>query len=314
MTTITPLKLIFAGAGEFGLPTLRALAEGGYEIVQVVSQPDRPAGRGRKLTPTAIAQFAIERSLPLLRTANINDEKLPPADVMVVIAFGQKIADHIVHHPRLGSVNLHASRLPRFRGAAPIHAAILAGEKTTGNSIIRLTQKMDAGDVLAMSELPIGELETTGELHDRLAAGGVPLMLKVLDDLANGQATETPQDHSHATLARKLSRDSAKIDWTHTAEEIARQIRAMHPWPACHVRIIDSDTNRELARATLVRARPTAAKGESRVGHIEWSGAITAGTGAVEVVELQPEGGRVMSLVDFRNGHPWKPGMRIESA
>lgn len=314
MTTPTPLKLIFAGAGEFGLPTLRALAESGHEIVQVVSQPDRAAGRGRKLTPTAIAQFALDHNLPLLRTANLNDEKLPSADVMVVIAFGQKIADHIVNHPRLGSINLHASRLPRFRGAAPIHAAILAGERTTGNSIIRLAQKMDAGDVLAMSEVPIGELETTGELHDRLAADGAPLMLKVLDELAHGRATETPQDHSQATLARKLSRDSTKIGWTHPADDIARQIRAMHPWPACHVRIIDGNTDQDLARATLVRARSTAPKGESRIGHIEWTGAITAGSGAVEIVELQPEGGRVMPLVDFRNGHPWKPGMRIESA
>lgn len=313
MSGVTRLKLIFAGAGEFGLPTLRALAESGHEIVQVVSQPDRPAGRGRKLTPSAITQFALDRNLPLLRTANINEEKLPPADVMVVVAFGQKIADHIVNQPRLGSVNLHASRLPKFRGAAPIHAAILSGEKTTGNSIIRLAQKMDAGDVLAMSELPIGELETTGELHDRLAADGAPLMLKVLEDLAADRAAEAPQDHSRATLARKLSRDSAKIDWSRPADEIARQIRAMHPWPACHVRIIDADTNQDLARATLVRARATAATGESRVGHIEWSGAITSGTGAVEIAELQPEGGKIMPLLAFRNGHPWKPGMRIES-
>src|SRR3954452_17889399 len=308
-----PLKLIFAGAGEFGLPTLRALLDAGHEIVQVVSQPDRPAGRGRRLTPTPIAQFALERDLPLLRTADINAEKLPPADVMVVIAFGQKIGDHVINHPRLGSVNLHGSRLPKYRGAAPIHAAMLAGETTAGNSIIRLAQKMDAGDVLAMSALPIGEMETTGELHDRLAADGAPLMLKVLDNLSSGRAIETPQDHEQATLARKLSRESAKIDWTRPAADIARQIRGMYPWPACHVRIIDSDTSKELARATLVRARPTEANGESRIGHIEWSGAITAGSGAAEIVELQPEGGRVMSLIDFRNGHPWKPGMRVES-
>jgi methionyl-tRNA formyltransferase len=313
MKAATPLKLIFAGAGEFGLPTLRALIEAGHEIVLVVSQPDRAAGRGRKLTPTPIAQFAIERGLALLRTANINDEKLPAADVLVVIAFGQKIAEHVTNHPRLGAVNLHGSRLPKFRGAAPVHAAILAGEETTGNSIIRLAQKMDAGNVLAMSELPIGELETAGELHDRLAVDGAPLMLRVLDDLARGRATETPQNHAQATLAPKLSRDSAKIDWTRPAADIARQIRGMHPWPACHVRIIDEEAIRELARATLVRARLTTAKGESRVGHIEWSGAITTGDGAIEIVELQPEGGRIMPLSAFRNGHPWKPGMHVES-
>src|SRR4029079_6297555 len=152
-----------------------------------------PAGRGRKLSPTPVAQLATERSLPLVRTSNINSEQISRADLMVVIASGQKISEAVANHARLGSVNLHASRLPKYRGAAPIHAAILAGETVTGNSIIRLAQKMDAGAVLAMSDLPIGGLETTGELHDRLAADGAPLMLRVLEDLANGRAVETPQ-------------------------------------------------------------------------------------------------------------------------
>src|SRR5689334_18777973 len=153
------LQLIFAGAGEFGLPTLEALVNAGHQIGLVVSQPDRPAGRGRKLTPTPIAQFALDRGLPLERTDDINALPLPPADVMVVIAFGQKIAANVVNHPRLGSVNLHSSRLPKYRGAAPINAAILAGENITGNSIIRLAQKMDAGAVLGQSSIEIGELE-----------------------------------------------------------------------------------------------------------------------------------------------------------
>src|SRR5262245_36885982 len=145
---MTPLRIIFAGSGEFGLPTLRALRDAGHEIVRVLTQPDRPAGRGRTVTPTPIAQAATEMGLDVIRTPDINDESLPPADVMVVIAFGQKIADDQVRHPRLGSVNLHASRLPRYRGAAPINWAILGGEATTGNSVIRLAQRMDAGAVL----------------------------------------------------------------------------------------------------------------------------------------------------------------------
>src|SRR4051812_45457948 len=226
------LSIIFAGAGEFGLPTLRALIDAGHRIVQVITQPDRPAGRGKKLTPTAIGQLAIERNLPLVRTENINAEKLPEADVMVVIAFGQKISQAIANHPKFGSVNLHASRLPKYRGAAPIHTAILAGETVTGNSIIRLADKMDAGAVLGMSQVAIGEVETTGELHDRLAIDGGKLMLDVLEKLSSGTATETRQDESQATLAPKLLRDAARIDWTRDAIHIARQIRAMHPWPA----------------------------------------------------------------------------------
>src|SRR3954469_14710231 len=227
----TPLRIIFAGSGEFGLPTLRAVRDAGHQIVQVFSQPDRPAGRGRKLTPTPIAQFSIEQNLPLTRTANLNAEPFPPADVMVVIAFGQKIADPIVHHPRLGSINLHASRLPKYRGAAPINAAIINGETVTGNSVIRLAERMDAGEILGQSQLDIGELETAGELHDRLAADGARLILTVVRALADGTAREIEQDHSQATLAPKMSRESSKIDWSKRSARIADQIRGMYPWP-----------------------------------------------------------------------------------
>ena len=165
-----PLQIIFAGSGEFGLPALQALLQAGHNLKHVYSQPDRPAGRGKKLTPTPISQFCLDHHLPLTRTDNINAETLPPADALVVIAFGQKIAPHVVDHAPLGAVNLHASLLPKYRGAAPIHRAILAGETVTGNSVIRLAQKMDAGALLGQSRLQIGQTETVGELHDRLAA------------------------------------------------------------------------------------------------------------------------------------------------
>ena len=173
----------------------------GHQVVQVISQPDRPAGRGRGLAPTPISQVAADAGIPLLKTENINAEQLPAADLMIVIAFGQKIADSIVHHPAQGSVNLHASRLPRYRGAAPINWAIVEGETVTGNSVIRLAQKMDAGAVLAQSELRIGELETAGELHDRLSEDGVALVLEVIGRIASGTAVEIPQEESLATLA-----------------------------------------------------------------------------------------------------------------
>jgi methionyl-tRNA formyltransferase len=304
------MKLIFAGSGEFGLPTLEALLSAGHDVVQVVSQPDRPAGRGRVLTPTPIAKLAIERSLPLLRTADINRETLADADLMIVIAFGQKIAEHQVHHPRLGSINLHGSRLPKYRGAAPIHAAIVGGETVTGNSIIRVAPRMDAGAVLAQSSLPIGELETAGELHDRLAADGAPLMLDLLKRFAAGTVVETPQDDSKATLARKLSRQSAKIEWTASADTVARQIRGLYPWPGCHAQVLGT-TGEALSRVTLVRARP--AEGSGAPATVLADGHVATGSGAVEIVELQPEGKRPMSLAAFRNGHHWVAGMRLES-
>jgi methionyl-tRNA formyltransferase len=299
------MRLIFAGAGEFGLPTLLALIAARHEIVRVVTQPDRPAGRGRTLTPTAIASLASSRQLPLLKTANINQEELAAADLMIVIAFGQKIAPHIVDHPRLGSVNLHASILPKYRGAAPINWAIIRGETVAGNSVIRLAQKMDAGPVLAQSSLEIGELETAGELHDRLSADGAALMLKVINDLAGEHAVATLQDESLATMAPKLSREASRIDFALPADEIANQIRGMYPWPGCRVRLIDESQN-QAARLTLVRAR--ARSTDSSVGP---TGLI--GAGSLEIIELQPEGKRPMSLDAFRNGHRWQAGMRVES-
>jgi methionyl-tRNA formyltransferase len=307
------MRILFAGSGEFGLPTLRTILERReHEVALVISQPDRPAGRGRHLTPTPISKLALEQNLPLLRTANINSEILPDADLMVVIAFGQKIAPHQVDHCRLGSINLHGSRLPQFRGAAPINAAIIAGETVAGNSVIRLAEKMDAGAILAQSMAPIGELETAGELHDRLAINGAGLMLDAMHQLERGQAVERPQDESRASKAPKMSRESARIDWSGTAPRIADQIRGMYPWPGCHVRLLDS-SGAQRARLTLVRARPVPTRAGASPGTILPDATISTGNGAVEIVEVQPEGKRPMPLEAFRNGHPWLAGMRVES-
>lgn len=307
------LRILFAGSGAFGVPTLRSLLEGGADVVQVISQPDKPAGRGKKLTPTPIAQLALGRSVPLLRTGNLNAETLPPADVMVVIAFGQKIAPTIVNHPRLGSVNLHASLLPRHRGAAPIHWAILSGDAVTGNSVIRLADRMDAGAVLATSPPRPTASFTTGELHDQLASDGPEVIARVIAALADGTAVELPQDESLATLAPKLSRESSRLEFAaDDADAIARRVRAMYPWPGCRVRLLDGD--REVARLTLARAAAEARPQLSaRPGELDGDGAVAAASGAVRVIEVQPEGGRCMSLEAFRNGRPWSPGMRVES-
>jgi methionyl-tRNA formyltransferase len=306
-----PLRILFAGSGEFGLPTLKALRGAGHCMVQIYSQPDRPAGRGRTMTPTPIAAYAIENSLAVVRTENFNNEPLPPADLLVVIAFGQKISEAAAAHARLGSVNLHASLLPKYRGAAPINWAILRGETVTGNSVIRLANRMDAGAILGQSNVSIGETETAGELHDRLAEDGAPLMLRVIDELASGKAVEKPQDESLATIAPKLSRETAKIDWSQSADVVARQINGLSPWPGCRVRLIDSG-GKEIARLTLIRSRAT--NGDSKApGSIDIEGHVGAASGVVEVLDLQPEGKRPMSLAEFRNGRPWLGGMRLES-
>ena len=311
---MTPLRIIFAGSGEFGLPTLRALLDAGHEVPLVASQPDRPAGRGRALTPTPIAQFALERSLPLVRTANLNAEPIPEADLLLVIAFGQKVGEPLAHRPRLGSANLHASKLPLYRGAAPINWAILRGEALTGNSVIRLAPKMDAGAILGQSLVPIDPLETAGELHDRLAADGAGLVLRIIAALATGTAQEWEQDDAYATSAPKLGRESARLDWSEPPADLANRIRGLYPWPGCRVRLLDV-AGKELGRATLVRARPAQpnAVGSIPPGAIDPAGHVGAGSGAVEIIEIQPEGKRPMPLDAYRNGHDWLPGMRVES-
>ena len=303
------LKILFAGSGEFGAPSLDALMRGGHEIVEVISQPDRPAGRGKQLTPTPIARLAEERGLRAIRTANINDEKLQAADLLVVIAFGQKIAPHVVSHSRLGSVNLHASLLPKYRGAAPINWAMIHGERQTGNSVIRLAEKMDAGAILGQSVVEIGELETAGELHDRLAIDGAKLLVNVVEQLEERIAVEQVQDERLASVAPKMKKEDARLRWEWHAKEIAQRILGMYPWPGCRGRLIRD--GQEVGRVTFVRAR--AKENRGRDGEILEDGSVGAGVGSVEIVEVQPEGKRPMSLAAYRNGHLWEAGMRVES-
>lgn len=301
------LKVIFAGAGAFGVPTLKALLER-HEVVGIYTQPDRPAGRGKKMTATPVGEFAAARGISAVKTEDLNKEVLPGADVLVVIAFGQKISPEVTAWPRLGAINLHASRLPRYRGAAPIHRAIMGGETVTGNSVIRMAPKMDAGAVLGMSSVEIGETETTGELHDRLAEDGVPLVLKVLDELAAGTAVEVEQDHARATLAKKISRETAVLDLGKSAEEVSRQIRGLYPWPGVKGLLLAGD-GKEVARFTFGHVRAVEGKGEP--GEISEDGRVACGAGAIEVMDLQPEGKGLMTLAAFRNGRKWERGMRV---
>ncbi|HEX8324009.1 MAG TPA: methionyl-tRNA formyltransferase [Tepidisphaeraceae bacterium] len=340
--SIADMRIAFAGAGAFGVPTLQRLVEAKANVVRVYTQPDRPAGRGKKMTPTPIAEAAAAMGLEVVRTADLNAETLPDIDALVVIAFGQKIASHIVDKPKFGAINLHASLLPKYRGAAPIHAAILAGEPVAGNSIIRLAEKMDAGNVLGTVELAIHPNETTGELHDRLAVAGAPLVEQVLEQLRSGDAIEVQQDHAAATLARKLSRESTRIDFNRPPQSVADQIRGLYPWPGCRVRLLDGAD--EVARLTLVRARLAPAPGipgaglsssgasgkpggpdsnplpayrergqEVVPGTVTAEGHVACGDGGIELIEVQPEGRRPMTLAAYRNGRPWTAGLRLES-
>ena len=310
------LRILFAGSGEFGLPALRLLRQSGHELVQIITQPDRPAGRGRQTQPTSVAQWALDNNLPLLRTADINAESLPPADLLVVIAFGQKISPAVTDHPTLGSINLHASLLPKYRGAAPINWAIARGETVTGNSVIRLAPKMDAGAILGQSQLEIGPIETAGELHDRLADAGAPLLMQVIAALANGSAIEKAQDETLATLAPKISRSDTALPWLRlSADEAACRIRAFSPWPGCHVRLMDPQ-RLEHARLALMRARAVDAEpSPAAPGTIDahWLIRLADPGRALEILDVKPEGRGIMPLAAYRNGKPWRTTWILES-
>ena len=241
----TPMNIIFLGSGAFGIPALDALAASTHRILHVVSQPDRPAGRGKHLMPTPVSQWVLEHQVPLTATENANAPDVLTlvrslhSDSLVVIAFGQKLSEELLAVAPHRAINLHSSLLPKYRGAAPINWAIIHNDPAAGVCVINVTAKMDAGDILASASTPIGPAETAGELHDRLALLGAPLVVEVLDRLAHGTATRTPQDESLASRAPKLSREMAWVDFTQPAALVSAHVRGLSPWPGVHVELFD---------------------------------------------------------------------------
>jgi len=300
------MNLVLLGSGAFGLPTFRSLARD-HRIVGVVTQPDKPAGRGKRLTPTPIGQWARDDlpDVPLLKSRNINE---PPdidtvraidADAWIVIAFGQKLSQALLEG--VFAVNLHASLLPRWRGAAPINAAILAGDAETGNSVITLAQRMDAGEILGQSTRPITPDLTAGDLHDLLAEDGPEVMLRVLADLANDTLRPVTQDESLVTLAPKLTKADGWVDFARDDAEICRRrVHGLTPWPGVSVTFRGK-------RLKLLRAQSAPQVSEQSVAPGTLVNApaglvACAGPTLLQLLEVQPEGGKPMSWSDFANG------------
>lgn len=295
------MRIVYFGSGAFGLPTLSALRER-HEITGIVTQPDRPAGRGGKLSPTPVGQWAAANlpGVPLLKPEKVNAPEVVevvrgwPADAWVVIAFGQYMGKRLLEGRF--AINLHASLLPRWRGAAPINAAILAGDGVTGNSVIALAEKMDAGVVYGQSKREIPNDMTAGELHDVLAADGPALVLRVLDEFAAGHASGITQDESMVTIAGKLSKSDGVLDFTKSAEECRRRVHGLTPWPGVSVPFRDEGLK-------LLRVATTGAAGAP--GEIvDAAGGVVAcggGTG-LALRSVQPAGGRPMSWEEFARG------------
>ncbi len=310
------MRIVFLGSGEFGLPTLRALRER-HEVLAVVSQPDRPAGRKRRLTPTPIAEYALSQGLPIHRHDDVNQAEVIQtlrgyrADAGVVIAFGQKLSPELIGSLGVLAVNLHSSLLPRYRGAAPINWAMIQGDRVTGVSVIGLAQRMDAGEVYATATLDIEPLETAGELHDRLAALGPEAVLRVLDDLERGQLRPIPQDHAQATRAPKLRKEDGTVDFDQPADRVRARVHGLTPWPGCRVQWRRGES--DLGVLTIARVRPhpeergqVAAAGEVLEDHH-----VATAAGTIELLEVQAPGTRVMPIAEFARGRPILPGDRL---
>ena len=320
MTDDARRRIAFLGSGAFGVPTLEALGRR-FEVPLVISQPDRPAGRGRHETPTPISARILEdvdggefAATELVRTENANDEAVLQRldrhriDAMVVIAFGQKLGPTLLDGRF--AVNLHASLLPRWRGAAPINRAMMAGDAETGVSVISLASRMDAGEVHATRATAIDPRETAGELHDRLAVLGVDAVLEVLDRFAAGKVESDVQDEAAVTAASKLSKAEATVDFDRPADRVRGRIHGLVPWPGCQVEAIEPDGTSHRLRIHRVEAR--AENLDAVPGTLFEDGTVACRTGGVRLLEVQIPGGRAMAWDDLRRGRSFPGGTRLK--
>jgi len=306
------MRLIYLGAGEFGLPTLQRL-HARHEVVAVVTQPDRPAGRKQQMTPTAIGQWAVGAGLPVLKADNANDPALVAriaglkAEGAVVIAFGQKLGPQLIAALGPLVVNLHASLLPKYRGAAPINWAMIQGETETGLSVIALAQRMDAGVVYAQVKTPISPVETAGELHDRLSLMGPDVIEAVLREHEAGTLKPLPQNDAQATRAPKLSKADSRIDFDQPAEVVRARVHGLTPWPGVQANWVRAD-----GKEQVIMIRRVSSEGGTATSHAPGSvlegGRVAVREGSIRLLEVQVPGGRVMPFDEFTNGHPMKAG------
>lgn len=314
---VTPLRVLFYGTPAFAEHSLRAVHASDHTVAAVITQPDRPRGRGQRIVPGAVTTFAVEQRLPVLQPERIKDAAFMDAvrsyaaDVAVVAAYGKILPQALIDIPRLGTINVHASLLPRWRGAAPIHRAILAGDAETGVTIMRIVQALDAGPMLARLRLAIGPDETAVELEPRLAAAGAALLVETLDRLAAGPIAEETQPDEGVTYAARLERAESQVDWTRPAHEVHNQIRGLQPWPLAVVVL------RGRRIALLGSVVEPAAPAAGAPGDVLAAGpngiVVAAGAGAVRITRVQLEGRPAMPVGQFLNGHRVGPGDRLES-
>jgi len=312
-----PLRVVFFGTPEFAVPTLQALHESSHHVVGVVTQPDRARGRGQKSQPGPVKQFAERHALPVLQPARLKDVTFLEAlknlqsDLGVVAAYGKILTDEVLQAPRLGLINVHASLLPKYRGAAPIHRAVMAGEVETGVTIMRVVKALDAGPMLSKVTRPIRMDETSSDVEKDLAQIGARALVAAADALAEGTLNELAQDDSEATYAPKIEKSDGLVDWSRPARDIHNQIRGLYPWPHAYA---DLDGERTILLQSAIEdghSVPSVPPGtvlEARGDRLT----VSSGLGVLRLITLQREGRRPVSAREFLAGRPIHPGATFQ--
>ncbi len=307
------MRVAFAGTPAFAAQALQAILAAGFEVPLVLTQPDRPSGRGLKLQPSAVKRSALEAGITVLQPASLKAEEARdevvahPADILVVAAYGLILPKEVLAWPRLGCLNIHASLLPRWRGAAPIQRALLAGDKETGISIMQMDQGLDTGPVLSSEAIAIGPEETGGSLHDRLAALGARLVVEALQQESKGQPlSRRPQALVGASYAAKLKPEDSQIDWSSSADEVERRVRALNPAPGAATRLHGETCKIWRAQKIPVQGNPGEILQADRQRLI-----VACGEGALRVFELQAAGSKRLEAGAFLAGHKLHAGQRL---
>ncbi len=300
------MKIVFMGTPDFSVPILRQLIEDGYEVVACVTQPDRPKGRKRELTPPPVKVEALNNGIDVIQPEKLKNEKelerifSYSPDLIVTAAFGQILPKVLLDFPKFGCVNVHASLLPKYRGGAPIHQSIIDGQTETGITIMYMVEKLDAGDILTQTIVPIEESDHVGTLHNKLSVAGAKLLSKTIPALINGELTPIQQNEDEATFASNITRDKEKIDWKKDGDAIYNQIRGLHPWPVAYTSL----DNKIIKIWWGVKQQTNKVQPPGTIIDIVEDGIIIA-TGsniAIKITELQPAGKKRMSAEQFLHG------------
>lgn len=308
------MRVVFMGTPDFAVPTLQQLIASEHDVVGVITQPDRPSGRGKKVRTSPVKKASVEAGIEVYQPESATHEEFVERlrawepDVGVVAAYGQILPERVLDVPEHGCVNVHASLLPRHRGASPINKAIIEGDEETGVTIMQMDAGMDTGPILRQTRTSIGERQTAEELHDELARMGAELLVETLDSLDAGDIEATPQDDDSATYAPLMSKEDGEVDWSASARRVADLIRGVNPWPGAYSYLEKSNDRIKFHLATPVDASEV---GESEPGEVVraddelW---IACGEGAVSILEIQAPGKRAMSAGDFLNGYDLQTG------